>query len=112
MPERTYPARLVRVVDGDTLDLEVDLGFRVWARQRFRLVGLDCPEARTPAGDLATAFTTHWLDEHAQGLEVESQREDVYARWLGVVRCGGENLNAALVAAGHAEPKIYRAPLA
>lgn len=111
MPERTYPATLVRVVDGDTVDLLVDLGFRVLARQRFRLVGIDCPEARTPAGDLATAFTTHWLDEHPT-LEVESHREDVYGRWLGVIRSGGENLNAALVASGHAEAKIYRAPVA
>lgn len=113
MRERTFPAVTVRVVDGDTVDLDVDLGFRVWARQRFRLVGIDCPELKTAGGEPARAFTTAWLDEHGKGLEVESQREDVYGRWLGVIRTeGGESLNAALVAAGHAAPRLYREPIA
>jgi micrococcal nuclease len=104
---RRYPATLVRVVDGDTVDLDVDLGFRVWARQRFRLVGINCPEATAPGGSEATAFTKAWLAEHVE-IEVESQREDVYARWLGVIWAGEETLNNALVVSKHAEPHVYR----
>lgn len=107
MRERRYPATLVRVVDGDTVDLLVDLGFHVLARERFRLVGIDCPEMPTPEGQAATAFTDRWLDERPE-LEVESQREDIYARWLGVIWAGGENLNAALVASGHAVARLHR----
>ena len=43
-----YMATLVRVVDGDTVDCDIDLGFGVWLRnQRIRLYGIDAPETRT-----------------------------------------------------------------
>ena len=43
----SYKAKLVRVVDGDTIDAEIDLGFNVLIRQRIRLYGIDTPESRT-----------------------------------------------------------------
>ena len=43
-----YMATLVRVVDGDTVDCDIDLGFGVWLKnQRIRLYGIDAPETRT-----------------------------------------------------------------
>jgi len=43
-----YKATIVKVVDGDTVDVDIDLGFDVWLRnQRIRLFGIDCPESRT-----------------------------------------------------------------
>jgi micrococcal nuclease len=43
-----YKATIVRVVDGDTVDVDIDLGFDVWLRsQRIRLFGIDTPECRT-----------------------------------------------------------------
>ena len=43
-----YGCKLVRVVDGDTVDVDIDLGFDVWLRkQRIRLYGVDTPESRT-----------------------------------------------------------------
>ena len=43
-----YKCKLVRVVDGDTVDVDIDLGFGVWLRkQRIRLYGIDTPESRT-----------------------------------------------------------------
>ena len=43
-----YKATIVRVVDGDTVDVDIDLGFDVWLRsQRIRLFGVDTPECRT-----------------------------------------------------------------
>ena len=43
-----YKAKLVRVIDGDTIDVDIDLGFDVWLkRQRVRLAGIDAPESRT-----------------------------------------------------------------
>ena len=39
---------MVRVVDGDTVDVDIDLGFGVWMRnQRIRMYGIDTPESRT-----------------------------------------------------------------
>ena len=43
-----YKCVLVRVVDGDTIDINLDLGFGVWLfKQRVRLMGIDTPESRT-----------------------------------------------------------------
>ena len=43
-----YKCKMVKVVDGDTVDVDIDLGFGVWLRkQRIRLYGIDTPEART-----------------------------------------------------------------
>ena len=43
-----YSCRIVRVVDGDTVDVDIDLGFDVWLKkQRIRLFGVDTPESRT-----------------------------------------------------------------
>jgi micrococcal nuclease len=43
-----YNCKIVRVVDGDTVDVDIDLGFAVWLKkQRIRLFGVDTPESRT-----------------------------------------------------------------
>ena len=43
-----YKCKLVKVVDGDTVDVDIDLGFGVWLqKQRIRLYGIDTPESRT-----------------------------------------------------------------
>jgi len=43
-----YQAKVLRIVDGDTIDVDLDLGFSVWLRkQRVRLYGIDTPESRT-----------------------------------------------------------------
>jgi micrococcal nuclease len=106
---RTYPAKLHRVVDGDTVYLEVDLGFRVFGAFEFRLYGINCPEMNTPEGKAAKRFTMEWFTQsNIQGeVMVESQKDpEKYGRWLGLIlpteSVNGESLNAALVATGHA----------
>ena len=43
-----YKCKVRKIVDGDTVDVDIDLGFGVWLRkQRVRLVGIDTPESRT-----------------------------------------------------------------
>ncbi len=43
-----YRARLVKVVDGDTVDVDIDLGFGIWMKdERVRIMGIDTPESRT-----------------------------------------------------------------
>ena len=42
-----YKAKLVKVVDGDTIDAEIDLGFDISVKKRIRLVGINTPECRT-----------------------------------------------------------------
>ena len=43
-----YQCRILRVIDGDTVDIDIDLGFGVWMhRERVRMMGIDTPESRT-----------------------------------------------------------------
>ncbi|MEU8378691.1 thermonuclease family protein [Streptosporangium sp. NPDC048865] len=101
-----YAAIVARVVDGDTLDLLVDLGFTTQTRQRIRLAGVYAPELGTPEGEAAAEFTRGWVAEHGPALLVKTlrDRKERYGRYLGVVSpaAGGPDLGAALVAAGHA----------
>ena len=65
-----YKARLLRVVDGDTVDGMIDLGFNVWIKQRIRLYGVDTWECRTrdkaekKKGLAAKEFTKEMLGDY------------------------------------------------
>lgn len=111
-----YRARVVRVVDGDTLDVEVDLGFRVCTKIRLRLADVDTPEiygvkkgsAEYEKGAAASQFTKDWVEENQDDghVFIETQKgTGKYGRWLAVVSPGtgeGPTLNDALIASGHA----------
>ena len=65
-----YNCELVRVVDGDTVDVDINLGFGVWLRkERIRLYGVDTPESRTrdleekKFGKIATEVVEEYLDK-------------------------------------------------
>ena len=99
-----YAARLSKVVDGDTVDLVVDLGFHIHVAQRIRLLGINCAEHGTIAGDDATAYTKAWFDQHGPDLILRTvmDRTEKYGRMLGRIIAGGHTLNDDLVTDGHA----------
>lgn len=110
----TYQARLLHVVDGDTVDLEVDLGFYLRTSLRFRLLGVDTPElrARGPEGEQAKRFVEDWFSSRATGewpFTIQTSKTDSFGRWLASIQDdSGESLAEALLAAEHAT--IYRDP--
>lgn len=76
--DRTYPAQVVRVVDGDTVILDVDLGFNVWQRyQSFRLLGCNAREHDAPGGKEAIANLRTLLPVGSV-LTVTSVKSDKY----------------------------------
>jgi micrococcal nuclease len=100
-----------RVIDGDTIEVLVDLGFRRFSRERIRLAFIDAPEvhgATRADGDAATDFAKQWLAtaEAAGPLILLSHKADSFGRWLGSLyhSTTGESLAEALMAAGHAVP--------
>ena len=120
-----YKAELVRVVDGDTVDLIIDLGFDTSRKERFRLYGIDAPEMRTEAGKEAKA----WLWEALQPLEAiyvqtiqlaTKAKRDKYGRFLAVLYSElptlipimrepihPSSINARMVVEGHAEERYW-----
>jgi micrococcal nuclease len=87
-----YAARCVQVIDGDTLDLDIDLGFHVTIRQRVRLRGIDTPELRGKDKDRAVAARTEvtiWTDGVELLIRTELDETDKYGRLLADVWVDG-----------------------
>ena len=61
-----YNAKLIRVIDGDTIDASIDLGFDVWVKKRIRLYGIDAPESRTRD-----------LEEKKRGIETKERLQEL-----------------------------------
>ncbi len=77
----TYDAYIERVVDGDTLFVQVDLGFGFWTRQYLRLRGIDAPEIDSSEGKRAKKFVESEL-AGVPYLTIHSTRSDKYDRYL------------------------------
>lgn len=101
----TYKAELLRVVDGDTLDLKVDLGFDIFTHMRFRLFGVDTPEIRTRDlkekewGLRAKEFVVQTFAENGNKCIVNTQKDakEKYGRYLATIVFRDKSLNDMLV---------------
>ena len=109
-----YRATLARIIDGDTYDLEIDLGLRVQTRARVRLRGVDTPETygvragsvEWTRGQAAKEFVRAWFEAHGPELIVRTfkDRTGKFGRWLVEIedRERTVRLSEDLLAAGHA----------
>ena len=87
----TYKCTILRVVDGDTVDVDIDLGFGVWNRgERIRVLGIDTPETRTRDltekvyGNIAKNFVKDYLPVGStQTLQTEKDSTGKFGRILG-----------------------------
>lgn len=110
-----YRAKVLRVVDGDTLYLSVDLGLETTRILEVRLYGINCPEMHDiPVGPWAKTYTEEWVAEHAEDgwllLKTIKDKREKYGRYLALIFSGnGEGicLNDSLVHDGHAVHKDY-----
>lgn len=112
----TYNIELLRVVDGDTIDAKIDLGFDVSVKKRVRFLGINTPESRTrdleeKARGLAAKDRVKQLLEGANTIELNSHGVGKYGRCLGELSIdivdGKQNLtlvniNELLIKEGHA----------
>jgi micrococcal nuclease len=104
--------KVTNVVDGDTIDVEIDLGFSVSYAQRLRLAGIDTPESRTT--DKAEKVLGLEAKEYLKGkikdakdVVVKTEKPDSsekYGRILGWVYIDGSNksINEQMIEDGHA----------
>lgn len=114
-PLFTYQARAIKVIDGDTIDVILDVGFRATRTERLRLLGVNSPEMHGPthdAGQAAKDFTIKMLTEwgafdEGWPLIVTTQKSDVFGRYLALVSSNKDpfmDLSTALLASGNAVP--------
>lgn len=75
-----YNAIVDKVVDGDTVDLSIDLGFDVWHRTRVRLIGIDTPEKWHDYGKVVKQYVADQLE--FKQIEITSTKADKYGRYL------------------------------
>lgn len=107
-----YVKKVTKVVDGDTIDVDIDLGFDISFSSRVRLAGIDTPESRTAdkfeksLGLEAKAYLKHAIDG-AQQVVIKTEKMDSsekYGRILGWVFLDGatKSLNEMMIEDGYA----------
>jgi len=104
-----YNALLERVVDGDTIDVTLDLGFSVKLhKQRCRLMGIDTPESRTrdlEEKKLGLAAKDRLIELCGEKLVIKSAGTDKYGRILATPFTeSGKDICQILIDEGHAVP--------
>ena len=113
----TYKIKLDRVVDGDTIDAYIDLGFDVSVKKRIRFMGINTPESRTrdleeKAKGLAAKERVKELLEGCENIKLTSHGVGKYGRCLGELfidvvddreKLTMESVNQLLIKEGHAK---------
>mgnify|MGYP000113761462 CR=1 FL=1 len=110
----TYRFTLDRIVDGDTVDISIDLGFDIRVKKRVRLSGINAPETRTlnpeekVAGLAAKKFLNTLLYASAGSgpmtIRTDIDKTGKFGRVLGVLYVGATNVNQLMLDNGHAFP--------
>lgn len=113
-----FVKKVIRIVDGDTIDIEIDLGFDLTKKERVRLGGIDTPEKRTKnleekaMGLEATEYLTALLDGAPQ-LTVTTEKDGKFGRMIGTlylspdmlpnsINPNGSSINQAMIDDGFA----------
>jgi micrococcal nuclease len=105
-----YSCEVKRVVDGDTVDVILDLGFDILYKSRVRLYGIDTPESRTrnkdekARGKMAKAFLEDAIN-NGNTVVIQTKLKDSrgkFGRVLGDVVVDGVNINQSMVDNHHA----------
>lgn len=102
-------AKLVRVIDGDTVELDIDLGFSITMRERVRVLGINTPELKGESrrdGLTAKDFTVDWFENHGHDVvcRTTKDKQDSFGRFLAEITSGIYSLGADLLASGNAVP--------
>ena len=103
-----YNISNVRVIDGDTIEADVDLGFDVTLKkQNIRLWGIDCPPIRTLDSKVKSLGYASMIELDASligDITIESHGKGKYGRILATVFSSGKDICARMLKNGHAVP--------
>lgn len=104
-----YRGEVLRVIDGDTIEAHIDLGFGVYTTQRLRLFGVNTPEKNTEAGKAAILFVTELLYEEnpvifrtmKRSAVSDAAKQEKYGRYLVEIFIEGKSLSQLIIEGGH-----------
>lgn len=108
----TYKAKVLKIIDGDTLDLLIDIGFDIHIKERVRLYGVDCPETRTrdlkekARGLAAKAYVKDMVKGKEVRIQTHKDGKGKFGRYLVEVWAGdnpANSINEMLISEGHAK---------
>jgi len=106
-----YNCKIVRVIDGDSIVVDIDLGFGLWIHgESIRLFGVDCPECRSrdpeeKAAGLAAKDFVEGLLHDGGTYTLTTKEKGKFGRYLGVIMLSDKtSVNAALVSEHLAVP--------
>ena len=110
-----YRCKVTRVVDGDTVDVDIDLGFGVWLhKERVRIYGIDTPESRTrdleekKYGLAAKEFVKEFVrDKGGSNIVLRTQKYDAkgkFGRILGDIIVDKVSMSETMIKEHHAVP--------
>ena len=110
-----YKAKIHRIIDGDTVDVTIDLGFEMTTKQRVRLYGINTPETRTrdleekARGKAAKARLLELLNDCGRKIVLRTTKRGKYGRILGKLLhpVTLENFNQTLLKEGHATRMVF-----
>jgi len=106
-----YKAFVTRVIDGDTIEADIDLGLGVWVKgMRIRLYGINAPEIRGDEAWLGVE-SKNWLSSKVLNREIVLKtvydRRGKFGRLLGEVWLDSVNINQKMVEQGLAKEVDY-----
>lgn len=93
-----YRVTVLRVIDGDTIDVKIDLGFYVSTQQRLRFARINTPELRSSneQNRVDAKIAKEWLQDRfikwGGDVFIESKKTGKYGRWIAEVWCGDVNI--------------------
>jgi micrococcal nuclease len=105
-----YRAKVTRIIDGDTIDVDVDLGFDVWLKNRVRMYGIDTPESRTRDKEekYRGLLSKEYLKDSLKGSKEvvlktkKGEETGKFGRILAEVWINGVNINKKMISEGYA----------
>lgn len=102
LPMYEYNAKIVNVVDGDTVDAVVDLGFKIQTAQRLRLNGIDTPERGQPGFEEAKSFVTSAIN--GKNVVIRTHKVSKWGYYLIDISVDGRDLAQMLLTSKLAKP--------
>lgn len=105
----TYEAEVIRIIDGDTIEVIIDLGFKVFWKTKIRLAGIDAPEANTVDGVIACDALRFMIASSKIKIVTQKDKQEKFGRYLATVypfagNGDGISVNELMIKGGYAKP--------